>query len=167
MWRRYCKNYEFPSWWHSFKQEWNTAKEKVVYDTDQYHTDIETWVCSCPAYLNNPYLICKHLVAMKIRLNPGFTLLFKDIMQCHDYPFINFYQEHNSRIQVDNTPWNYVQENDNQFVDEPLDVANMNTLDVSTTYQQSSIRERQEVLTRLKSLVIHGFDLAEENIQND
>ncbi|CAG8622355.1 10992_t:CDS:2, partial [Paraglomus occultum] len=122
MWRRYCKN-----------RERNTVKEKVVDDTDQYHTDIETW----------------------------------DIMRRHDYPFIDFYQEHNSRIQVDNTSWNYVQENDNQFVDEPLDVANTNTLDVSTTYRQSSIRERQEALTRLKSLVIHEFDLAEENIQND
>jgi len=139
MWRRYRNNREFPSWWHSFKREWNVAKEKNVDDARQYHTDIESWICSCPAYLSHPYLICKHLVITKIGVVPGFMLLFTGIMRRHDYPFIDFHQEHNLRIQPDNTPWNSVQENDHQSTNEPLEVAD--TLKISTTDQQSVIRE--------------------------
>ncbi|CAG8566882.1 5364_t:CDS:2 [Paraglomus occultum] len=121
LWRRYCNNREFPSWWHAFKREWNDAKEKDMDDAHQYHTDTVSWICSCPAYLKHPYLICKHLVATKIRLVPGFMPLFKDIMRRHDYPFIDFHQESNARILLDNIPWNNVQENEHQSINEPLE----------------------------------------------
>ena len=40
---------------------WKKASESEIHGT--YQTDIGNLICSCPAYLQNEFLICKRLVA--------------------------------------------------------------------------------------------------------
>lgn len=180
MWERYHNNRKFPSWWHSFKRDWNLAQKKNIDDGEQYHTDTVSWICSCPAFLNNPYMVCKHLVAQKHRLTPEFVPHFLNIMRRHDYPFITFDQEHGSRIQSDNTYWNssadYMLE-DTDYDDQPFELLQSQTSNNSAD-QQLIIEERRTALEKLRRLLnwgldvrslltAWGLDVAEDNVQND
>lgn len=54
---------------------------------DRYHIDeIINWICSCPAYSHNPYLLCKHSVAKKCT-SPTY---YMETIRCHDYPLVFF-----------------------------------------------------------------------------
>jgi hypothetical protein len=54
-----------------------------------YHTDLDTWTCSCPSYLVSRFLLCKHLVRMaNIELNdaPRTNLAFFLHLRRNHYP---------------------------------------------------------------------------------
>jgi len=173
LWQRYCNNREFPAWWHTFKRDWLLAKEKHVDDECeyQYHTDVNLWVCSCLAYLKHPYMLCKHLVAKKNRLTPGFAPHYLNVMRRHDHPFISFNQENTSRIEPENTAWHNSQEGGSRS--EYAHRSEIESSEVSGRLESTSIdrsliiEERREMLENVRRLLNRGVDLAEENIQND
>lgn len=52
-----------PNWWRRFP-----ATSKCLADTQvrgSYATDYRKWICSFPSYLNNEFLLYKHLVLVK------------------------------------------------------------------------------------------------------
>ena len=49
------------NWWKQFVANWKEACYADVHST--YITDATNWICSCPTYLRNELLICKHLVS--------------------------------------------------------------------------------------------------------
>ncbi|KAJ7208035.1 hypothetical protein GGX14DRAFT_567335 [Mycena pura] len=56
---------ELMSWRKTFKAEWRSAETRPVNksrEEDVYRPDPVRWVCTCPAFLVNRFLICKHLV---------------------------------------------------------------------------------------------------------
>ena len=61
-WERFNNNREFPSWWGAFKSEWKKALDGDIESDDRYLTNVDTWICSCPAFIKNTYMVCKHLV---------------------------------------------------------------------------------------------------------
>jgi hypothetical protein len=54
--RRYVLPFE-----KSFLHEWNKFADIQSVDTRRYFVDLQTWICSCPAYVSSRFLICKHL----------------------------------------------------------------------------------------------------------
>ena len=77
----------FPSWWQAFKKDWDKAMSADIMPNinERYQVDLDNWVCSCPAYVNSRYLLCKHLVAKK---GKDFWPTFNETTRRHDYPFI-------------------------------------------------------------------------------
>ena len=71
-WEKFNNNRAFPSWWGMFKSEWRKALDKNVEYNDRYLTNVDTWICSCPAFINNTYMLCKHLVKAYTDENPTF-----------------------------------------------------------------------------------------------
>ena len=52
------------SWRKAFKREWKKLATREC-DTNwlvKYHTNPQSWVCACSAFLESRFLICKHLV---------------------------------------------------------------------------------------------------------
>ena len=62
----------FPSWWGAFKNEWKIALDKDIGSEDNYLTDVSNWICSCPAFISNTFLVCKHIVKACRDRNPSF-----------------------------------------------------------------------------------------------
>ena len=56
-----------------------------------YHTDLQQWTCSCPAYLISRFLLCTHLVRLANTAldNKPLTSLrfFFDLQRCHHPPY--------------------------------------------------------------------------------
>src|SRR6185312_203933 len=78
---------------------------------NHYHTDINTWICSCTAFLYSPYMLCKHLIKEYTVTNQLFFPRFLATSRRHDYPFITFGEINNPRINAINNPWNNVLQN--------------------------------------------------------
>ena len=53
---------ELPSWHKDFKIQWRSLVSKTVQNKEKYITDQQKWICSCPYFLTNYFLLCKHLV---------------------------------------------------------------------------------------------------------
>lgn len=78
-----------PSWWRTFVHTWNKCAETPIRGT--YEIDRVNWTCSCPAYLRNPFLLCKHLVQ-------GTDLpAYRDLIRRHP-PFLEIRREPNRVI---------------------------------------------------------------------
>jgi hypothetical protein len=71
---------ESPEWKKQFKAEWKQLSKRSIENT--YATNLQNWVCSCPYFLINRFMICKHLVQLKGVVNAEF---FRKIQQ---NPFI-------------------------------------------------------------------------------
>ncbi|CAG8800804.1 14715_t:CDS:2, partial [Gigaspora rosea] len=65
----------------AFKRTWKACLKKTL-SSDSYVTHPELWTCSCPAYLNNRFLLCKHLVHLVRPLSPNFFVEVK----CYQTP---------------------------------------------------------------------------------
>ena len=105
-WQKFNNNRAFPSWWVAFKSEWKTALDKDI-DIDfedKYLTDINNWFCSCPAFMNDTYTVCKHLVKKYTDENTIFFPQYTITKRRHDYPLICFGEAHTS-IDFINNPW--------------------------------------------------------------
>jgi hypothetical protein len=63
----YDDSRDFPAWWETFKKDWSKLAKTEIQPgmEERYHIDVSNWVCSCPAFLNHPYFLCKHLIFKK------------------------------------------------------------------------------------------------------
>ena len=89
-----------PHWWENFKKEW---KKCVVKDTnenflEQYYIDTNRWICSCPSFLQNRFLICKHLV--KAVGGTATRLIYEEFKRNYEYPFSILKPLENAELQV-------------------------------------------------------------------
>jgi MULE transposase domain len=62
------------SWREDFKKIWRGCKNRARNDNTTYLTNTTTWTCSCPAYLLNRFLLCKHLIQSIRPVTPNFFL---------------------------------------------------------------------------------------------
>ena len=53
---------ENPDWKEQFKAEWKQPSKRNIENT--YATNIQNWVCNCPYFLTNRFMICKYLVGV-------------------------------------------------------------------------------------------------------
>jgi hypothetical protein len=102
---QYNTNRSFPAWWQAFKKSWDkvAAMEIAPGMDDRYHIDVSDWICSCPAYLHSPYLLCKHLVTKKS--GKVFLPTFMETARRHDYPLVIFGSARLPAISHANDPW--------------------------------------------------------------
>jgi len=56
------KEYYHRGWRKEFKTEWNKLTTHSIKNVQKYLTDHQNWTCSCPYFLKNRFLLCKHLV---------------------------------------------------------------------------------------------------------
>ena len=75
---------EKADWRKAFKKEWKKLLTQTINNT--YLTDINNWICGCPAFLTNRFLICKHLIQQKGIVDVEF---FNQIYRHHQYPFLD------------------------------------------------------------------------------
>lgn len=162
-WEKYCGNRTFPSWWGAFKQDWKTALRKEVNTDTIYYTDIERWICSCPAFIDSTYLLCKHLVKRYTAETPNFFPQFVLTKRRHDYPLICFERENVPRIEPVNSPWN-------NLVEDSFDESE-NELENNA---ELSLRDRNEVIELRKAEVEEDkktfkafLEIVSDNVDND
>ena len=166
-WKRYGNNRAFPSWWSNFKSDWKKGLEKNIDLLENYHIDTDKWICSCAAYLNSPYLICKHLIQAYMINHPNFFPQYASTIRRHDYPFIYFGCENLPRINLINSVWNNTQPNSS------------NVLTIVPEMSEGSIRTRFDVIERRKAewemdkktfeslMTIVGQNLENDNFYNE
>ncbi|CAB5356877.1 unnamed protein product [Rhizophagus irregularis] len=99
---QYHTNRNFPAWWQNFKKDWNKAVNTNIEPgmDERYHIDAINWICSCPAYSQSRYLLCKHLVAKK-----NILPTFMETVRHHNYPLVSFGANKISSICQENDPW--------------------------------------------------------------
>ncbi len=64
-WNRSISSRREPlGWERQFVKEWNkhSRKTRNVEAEIQYSTDLINWICGCPGFKLNRFLLCKHLV---------------------------------------------------------------------------------------------------------
>ncbi|KAF0524679.1 hypothetical protein F8M41_015057 [Gigaspora margarita] len=73
-----------PSWFDDFKKDWNQLITTPIDDNDHTHYFIDSayWICSCPAFLNSHFLICKQLKAIAPQVESGNNITKKDETPC-------------------------------------------------------------------------------------
>lgn len=76
---------ESPDWKKEFKAEWKRLSKHNTDLVNTYATNIQNWVCGCPYFLTNRFMICKHLIQLKGAVNAEF---FCKVQRNHSYPFI-------------------------------------------------------------------------------
>jgi len=75
-------------WKKSIKSEWKKLAQKqseIDDNSNKYSTSIENWVCGCPYFLTNRFMVCKHLVNLKGPVDDPF---FKALKRNNQYPFL-------------------------------------------------------------------------------
>ena len=70
---------ELPAWRKDFKHAWRKAKESPITLplNERYRPDPIRWVCTCPQFVIDRFLICKHLVQAVHPVHPVFFLEVK------------------------------------------------------------------------------------------
>jgi hypothetical protein len=164
---QYNRNRKFPAWWQNFKKDWNSVATVDIEPgmEDRYHVDVNNWVCSCRAYLNSRYLLCKHLVAKKN--GSQFVPKYIETVRRHDYPFFIFQKDNLPTITPMNNPWVRYE------VDEEIDTYEEGGS--STTNQQETLErarldtltERRQQLAVYRRLFDSALTLYEREINND
>ncbi|CAG8632278.1 14026_t:CDS:2, partial [Cetraspora pellucida] len=71
------------AWCLAFKRDWKACSKKVLSD-NSYATNPIMWTCSCLAYLDSHFLLCKHLVQSVCPLRPNF---FNEVKRYRSPPF--------------------------------------------------------------------------------
>jgi hypothetical protein len=164
-WERYRKNRAFPSWWANFKNDWKSGLANNTESLENYHIDIDKWICSCPAFINSPYLVCKHLIQTYTINHPNFFPRFMSTIRRHDYPFIYFGRENPSSIHLSNSPWNNTQPDS---LDESETIPEMSEESEPSTRARFDIIERRKAELALDKRIFERLaSIVEENIEND
>ncbi len=83
-----CKERLDPAWHKSFVEEWNSlSKRPIAPDSAaRYYTDVSKWICSCKAFCDSRFLLCKHLVQ-----STNESAAFRDsrhVKRLEHYPFV-------------------------------------------------------------------------------
>jgi hypothetical protein len=71
-----CNGREQPSWRKDFKTQWRSLVSRTIQNREKYITDQQKWICSCPYFLTNRFLLCKHLVVPMGRME---NIFFKKV----------------------------------------------------------------------------------------
>ena len=74
-------------WQKSIKAEWKKLLLRKTDNFNTYDTNLENWVCGCPYFLTNRFMICKHLVNLKGSVD---VRIFESIKRNGTYPFLIF-----------------------------------------------------------------------------
>ena len=164
-WEKFNNNRAFPSWWGMFKSEWRKALDTNVEYNDRYLTNVDTWICSCPAFINNTYMLCKHLVKAYTDENPTFPQ-YATTHRRHDYPFIQF-GEACSRIDTANRPWTESSQNLLDEMEISMDEDNNNSLELNISARNELIESRLARLEEDRKTFESLVAIATDNIQND
>jgi hypothetical protein len=164
----YNRGRAFPAWWDNFKHDWNIAASADIESgiEDRYHIDVNNWVCSCPAYLSSPYLLCKHLIAKKN--GRVFIPTFLETERRHDYPFLAFGKDKLPVITRSNNPWvryGASIEEINPYIEESS--ASTNQQDIQMPTRIDVLAERRERLAVYKRKLDLALTLYEREIDND
>ena len=71
--------HELPVWRKDFKAAWKKAKKTAITLplNEKYRPDPLRWVCTCPQFVVDRFLICKHLVQSVHPVHPVFFLEVK------------------------------------------------------------------------------------------
>jgi hypothetical protein len=165
-WQKFTNNREFPSWWVTFKNEWKIAIDKninIEYK-DKYLTDVNNWTCSCPAFINNAYLVCKHLVKECIDRNPTFFPQYAITKRRHDYPLI-WFGEACASIDPTNNPW--TEEMTENPLDEERQMNEDSDMELSIYARNEQIESRKDELEEDKKMFNSLLEIVSDNIQND
>lgn len=73
-----------------FTEQWKRGLRAAVSGTD-YGTDLDRWVCGCPAFIQSRVCQCKHLVkAYAATSRPPIINRHQFIQRCHTPPLIKF-----------------------------------------------------------------------------
>jgi hypothetical protein len=165
-WQKFNNNRAFPSWWVAFKSEWKTALDKDIDidSEDKYLTDINNWFCSCPAFMNDAYNVCKHLVKKYTNENPTFFPQYTVTKRRHDYPLICFDEAHTS-IDLTNNPWTEAIENSMDESDSPVNEDGI--INLSLHARNELIESRKSELEEDKKIFESLLEIASNNIEND
>jgi len=91
----FCVGREKAEWRKAFKREWKKLSKRTL-NHDTYSTNINNWICGCPAFLTSRFLICKHLIQQKGVVDIQF---FNQVHRHHKYPFLS--TSSTSLIQID------------------------------------------------------------------
>jgi glutamine synthetase type III len=128
---------------------------------ERHHIDVNNWVCSCPAYLNSRYLLCKHLVSKKN--GKEFLPTFLETARHHDYPFLVFNGNKLPSITPANNPWSRYR------IMEEINTTTTNIQDVImiTEATENILANRHEYLAKLKTKFDSALKLYEREIDND
>jgi len=128
---------------------------------ERYHIDINNWVCSCPAYLNSRYLLCKHLVSKKN--GKEFLPTFLETARRHDYPLFTFNSDKLPSITPVNNPWSRYQ------ITEKINSTQTDCQDIIMTTESTEniLVNRREYLAKLKTKFDSALKLYEREIDND
>ncbi|CAG8803724.1 26859_t:CDS:2 [Gigaspora margarita] len=136
--------------------EWKSDIEKNISTTDNYHTDIDNWTCSCPAFLFSTYLMCKHLVQKYSIENSAFFPKFRFTIRRYNYPFIIFEKDNISQ--------------DNISQDNVLE----SSIEPGASSSHSAITERHAVIESRKAELASDsktfemlIKIINDNIEND
>src|SRR6185295_5968837 len=163
---QYHRNRGFPSWWQNFKKDWDRVAIADIEPgmEDRYHIDVSNWVCSCPAYLNSRYLLCKHLVAKKNgRL---FMPTYAETIRRHDYPFLIFEKDNLPIINPMNNPWVRLRHE----TDEETDVneaVSSNSMIRQETFEHTRLADRRQQLVEYRRKFESALRLYEREMDND
>jgi hypothetical protein len=163
-WKRFNNNRAFPSWWGAFKSDWKKALEKDV-DIDfknRYLIDVNNWICSCPAFITNTYMVCKHLVKESTDTNPSFFPQYAMTRRRHDYPLI-WFGEARANIDPANNPWT---EENSLGEDTPMDEGDSN-IGLNFQARNELIESRKAELVEDEKMFKSLLEIVSDNVQND
>jgi len=76
---------EKADWRKVFKREWKELSTWTL-NNSTYLTDVNNWICGCPAFFVGQFFICKHLIQEKGDVTLQF---FNEVHHHHQYPFLN------------------------------------------------------------------------------
>lgn len=65
--------------------EWKELSTRTL-NSNTYLTDVNNWICGCPAFFINRFFICKHLIQEKGDVTVKF---FDEVYRHHQYPFLD------------------------------------------------------------------------------
>jgi hypothetical protein len=162
---QYNRNRGFPAWWQNFKDDWNSIATADIEPgmEDRHHVDVNNWVCSCRAYLNSRYLLCKHLVAKKN--GRQFIPTYAETIRRHDYPFLIFRKDNLPIISPMNNPW--VTYGTNEEIDTNEEEGSRSNIIQQETLEHTRLAERRRQLAAYKSKFESALMLYEREIDND
>jgi len=173
----YNSNRVFPAWWEAFKKDWSKlARAEIQPGMDErYHIDVNKWVCSCPAFLNHPYFLCKHLI---FKQEKQFWPTFAKTTRRHDHPLLTFGVSEIPTLAPENNPWTRdatVVIEDDPVEDDPMEDNHVETgnsraavlENASVTARHEELERRREKLAQYRKLMDSALTLYEREIGND
>jgi len=124
---------------------------------DRYLINTNNWVCSCPIFITNTYMVCKHLVK-----ECSFFPQYATTRQRHDYPFILFGKVHAS-IDPANNPWTEMTEIP---TDEESPRGN-DSMDLDPQTRNELIESMRAELAEDERMFNSLLEIVSDNIQNN